>query len=519
VITSRQRPNAVLASPTGTGKTLAYLLPMLTVTERGNNVSGGGSNVRIMIVTPTVELAYQIQTVVDRLWPPPPLSNLARSSLSSSETTGPSSLYVVGTNQDMELTTKEIYSQGPSLVAGTPKAINGLISYCTKMEREEKMEDLLSAGAGGWGYNGRSRGSRGKKKDGIFSNLQIVVLDEADRLLKTEKTARLRLQRSRDRDASLEKRRRPSFPSSSSSVDSSQTHELLNSITRTNPNLTLSLSQQTSFSTATTTLQLICVSATVGRTLRRQIMDITEAPNIDGAATLVCGEGDGRLVVGKKKNKKKKKVGDDEDGEEEDEYDEEEEEIQRRRSLLPGEEWLQHAYALHDDDDESGNLGGMEEDCIRQTIWKTMEKLPPAPCLIFPGKDGVTKVCDFLSSPVGGDDSDGDGGGCGLENIRTLRGKYVAPTTTAEDDNGEELSSSSSSTTTTTTTSYSSWKTTPVYVIGERFARGLDLPDIQYVLISTPPTSGALYAHLAGRTGRKKSGGGGEGGGWGGERP
>ena len=52
------------------------------------------------------------------------------------------------------------------------------------------------------------------------------------------------------------------------------------------------------------------------------------------------------------------------------------------------------------------------------------------------------------------------------------------------------------------TTESRAWESVPVYIIGERFARGLDLPDVEYVFILTLPSSAAGYTHMAGRTGR-----------------
>ena len=51
--------NVVVASPTGSGKTLAYLLPLIANTKRDDFG-------RILIVTPTQDLASQIQRVVDQ---------------------------------------------------------------------------------------------------------------------------------------------------------------------------------------------------------------------------------------------------------------------------------------------------------------------------------------------------------------------------------------------------------------------------------------------------------------------
>ena len=47
-----------------------------------------------------------------------------------------------------------------------------------------------------------------------------------------------------------------------------------------------------------------------------------------------------------------------------------------------------------------------------------------------------------------------------------------------------------------------SWEKTPIFVVGEKFGRGLDIPNVKYVILAAPPTSPAAYAHLAGRTGR-----------------
>ena len=50
--------NTVLLSPTGTGKTLAFLLPTI------NNLSAKCENVQLLILVPSRELAIQIEQVV-----------------------------------------------------------------------------------------------------------------------------------------------------------------------------------------------------------------------------------------------------------------------------------------------------------------------------------------------------------------------------------------------------------------------------------------------------------------------
>jgi len=414
----------VIASPTGTGKTLAYLLPILSVTERrgGSKTSsgrGGGSSV--LIVTPTVELAVQIQAVVDKLWLP-------------SSPTSSSALYVIGANDDPATTLQSIEDQKPPLLAGTPKSLNGLLSYCRK-------------DPGTWAGG-----------DGLFSNLKIVVLDEADRLLQTERSARL-IQQQQIRASS------GTINNNNSIINNkpSPTHELLTTLTR-NHNLSLSNSSPSHV----TTLQLICASATVGRTLRRQIMDLTNAASMDKAATLVCGEGDGR--VGKMEDV-------------------------RRRSVGPS--CLKHCYRVWDGG--SGNGGGKKgdgKDDRMHALWDTLRGLPPAPCLIFPGKFGVSNVCEFLSSSEGS-------GERGLRNVRTLRGKYT-PSNGDKGDDDDGIATTMAEEFTSSSSLPLSWSTTPIYIVEERFARGLDIPNLHYVLLSTPPTSGALYTHLAGRTGRAR---------------
>jgi len=50
--------------------------------------------------------------------------------------------------------------------------------------------------------------------------------------------------------------------------------------------------------------QIICTSATIGRTMQRQLMQILDAPSADAAATLVTGDTDARV---KSKNAERRK--------------------------------------------------------------------------------------------------------------------------------------------------------------------------------------------------------------------
>ena len=56
--TARKAKNVILLSPTGTGKTLAYLLPLI---ERLKQAIAG---VQALIILPSRELALQIETVL-----------------------------------------------------------------------------------------------------------------------------------------------------------------------------------------------------------------------------------------------------------------------------------------------------------------------------------------------------------------------------------------------------------------------------------------------------------------------
>jgi superfamily II DNA/RNA helicase len=58
------RENLIFTSPTGTGKTLAYLLPVL---QKLNERQGAGGGIEALILAPTHELCSQIKTEIDLL--------------------------------------------------------------------------------------------------------------------------------------------------------------------------------------------------------------------------------------------------------------------------------------------------------------------------------------------------------------------------------------------------------------------------------------------------------------------
>lgn len=367
--TQKMRPNTIIASPTGTGKTLAYLLPLLAVLQQKKPYS-------LLIVTPTVELAVQIQKQIDNLW-----------SLGSD---GMSSCQVVQSQKE-----EPIFLGRAPILVGTPRSLRQLLTE-TKAKNYRLFAELQG-------------------------NLKTIVLDEADRLLRTEGAARDTAQSAAGASIKEQIRRKHQKKKQTASP----TELLLREFK------TLHYSYS-----AVNRVQLICASATVGRTLRRQIMALTNAPSMDKAAVLVTA--DGRTTK---------------------------DAARRKASLLP--DTIQHYYVY-----STGQTSKGETVDTVDLMWDTMKRLPPAPILLFPGKTGVMPIVEGLQSKYG------------LKDVRTLREN------TAKDG-------------ITTTTTAKKWKDTTIYVVGEKFGRGLDLEgSVSYVLLSSPPSSPAAYLHLAGRTGR-----------------
>jgi superfamily II DNA/RNA helicase len=374
-ITSKK--NVVVAAQTGSGKTLAYLLPLLCRTSR----SSFGS---VMIVTPTTELAVQIQSVVDSLWPP---SNIESSS----------SVHIVQSDKTEQvdlnwfITEMMLDNKSAPIIAGTPAALSKWLELCIKK-------------------------GQGKK---ILQNLETVVLDEADRLLQTEMLSRIEHGK-RNGVVNPQNRRRLQ--------KKSDTINLLDTITSQGRSL---------FAGSRQRVQLVCASATVGRTLRRQIMELTDASSVDSASELVCADD----RVGKDAGR-------------------------RKRSLLPT--TIRHTFVVQE------NTDGCEGPALVKSMWEVMNKLPPGPTIIFPGSTGVKVMAETLTTDFG------------LQCIKTLQ------------DDMQEANDLL-----TDAITYEGWKDTPIFLIGERFGRGLDIPNVQYVcLAGGAPNSPAAYAHLSGRTGR-----------------
>ena len=428
-----KRINAIIASPTGTGKTLAYLLPLLSTSPGGQFGEGTGG---VLIVTPTIELACQIQREVNVLWPPDEKKGGRSALFVVGDFSDDVSKYSNGNDDSQELSPGRMILRSMDnspIIAGTPKLLRMLYKEAERIDRFGKFDTTV--------LDKELETSRA-----LLTNMRAIVLDEADRLLRTEAAAREAAERKERKIAQqfAEQSDRDAWTSKKRLVIARETQTEL--LLRDLPIRSLE------------DVQIICASATVGRTMRRQLMQLLDAPSTDAAATLITGEDDARV---KSKDSEK-----------------------RRSVLLP--EKLQHSYRVVDmisTEDVSEDLPELsiaeqnEEQTIRATVkslWDTMSSLEAKPLLIFPGKIGVERIQQEII-------------GMGLEDVRTLRN--LDGLTPDYPQNSKVMQTSN-------------WRSIPIYIIGERFARGLDLPNVEYVAILSPPSSAAGYTHMAGRTGR-----------------
>ncbi|KAL7537599.1 hypothetical protein ACHAWF_005836 [Thalassiosira exigua] len=450
---STKRANAIIASPTGTGKTLAYLLPILCTSPGGQSGEGTGG---VLIVTPTIELACQIQREVNMLWPPSEGNDSScfvvgadDVSYEDGETRDDSGLFEDITPGRLSLRS---IKRAP-LIAGTPKMLRMLYREASRVVAETCDGPSIS------------EEERITSKE-LISNLRTIVLDEADRLLRTEAVARESIERKKRKiaqrkAAEAEEVARDSYIPAPPALKKKK----LVIARQTQAELLLRDLPIASLND----VQIICASATIGRTMRRQLMQILDAPSADAAATLVTGDSDERV-----KSK----------------------DAERRKSvLLP--ERLQHAFRVVDgegliqkenpsqefpDSTLAERNEEMRSKATIETLLETMSSVEAKPIIIFPGRIGVDHVQKELVA-------------LGLNDIRTLRnldGKSPEEVI-HNDDSAADITDGQA---------VDNWKSTPIYVIGERFARGLDLPDVEYVFMLSPPSSAAGYAHMAGRTGR-----------------
>lgn len=385
--------NAVIASATGTGKSLSYLIPLLSR-------FGIQTPAIVFIITPTVELALQLQRELD--------DRLGYSEGRSQ----PTAMQVIGGPSDRDGSDEDVMllssiGNAPFL-AGTPKTFRQLLAEAKRSTNNKQLSQIAQT---------------------ILCNPKCIVLDEADRLLQTEQVAR---------DAATKKQEQfksTRFGTSRRGLTPSQT-ELLFRELLPNPGR-----------------QVVCASATVGRTLRKQIMTLVGAPSVEKASVLVTAD-----------DRTKKDA------------------ALRRASWVPS--GISHLYRLippdesdmkrnSDDNDEAGH------EVTINALWGTMQQLQPKTALVFPGRAGVVRVKEMLQDR-------------GLKDVRTLRDDKA---TIQNTDTNETMIPN-------TDITHNGWVGTTIHIVGEKFARGLDLPGVDYVFMVAPPSSAAGYAHLAGRTGR-----------------
>ncbi len=388
--------NLILASATGSGKSLAYLLPLLTT--RGDAQRG-----RVWIVTPTTELALQLQRVVANLL------NDQDGSPTVQVLSG-----ITGSDDEEMPILSTLVDSTSYILAGTSRTFQQLI--------DEIDQPIIV-----------NKSLRQTAKDAM-KNLEFLVFDEADRLFQTEAVARAFQERrlyvnnnaAKDSAPSSKKtqprpQRPPSTPLALKLLETISTRR------RFNQRSQYTIASESSQSQ----LRIICASATIGRTLRRQLMEALNTSSMEKAATLITAD------VRTKKDANA-----------------------RRTSLLPL--TLNHAYTIV----------SCEEDVPQEfmvNVIKTLQtKLTPAPALIFPGRTGVSLVQSEL---VAG----------GFQHVYGIEDIGDMPTSQK---------------------GYSDWTSTPIYVVSEKLGRGLDLPQLGYVLLLQVPSSAAGYTHLAGRTGR-----------------
>ena len=424
------KKNVIIAAPTGSGKSLAFLLPLLTA---GTNEKLPGM---VWIVTPTNELARQLQGVVLQLM----ATNSAKKDSSVEEVLTlchvlemPATADDNASDEDEpgeKISIVSTIGQAPLLV-GTPKLF---LQLSKELRRDITPEDPLQ-----------------QRCSELRDNLHTIVLDEADRLLQTEAVARqehfrkeLKEQSSpveskQNKKANAQKLRR---------LDPTPTELLLQRLLGTRNQASIPNNSYTSTyqrqQRQPQPLRVICASATVGRTLRRQVMNLVGASSMDQAAVLVTDH------IRTKKDA-----------------------VARKANLLP--ETLTHKYYLQDRSQgkDSGATTVLDE------LSNMIASLPPAPMLIFPGRTGLRTLQQHLR-----DNSE-------ISNVRGLEDIQLLSST-----------SSPSMKTDDTQACSSSWSETPIYVVSEKLGRGLDIPDIRYVVLMQVPSSAAGYTHLAGRTGR-----------------
>jgi hypothetical protein len=240
--------NTILHSPTGSGKTLSFLLPLIARmrASAAADPSGLPRPRQSLVLVPSRELALQIvaeaanlagadvahlivggtQTVQDQL-------ALLRS------TTAP--LIVASPDRLVKLLEAASQAEGPGVVLQPRAAQEAMASLANSKQAG------VATSSGGQAQESEKEGERGGEREGdVLGNLEVVVLDEVDRMLDSLSkyaTARDRERRARHPKKAL----------------------LLLEIIAAHHNA------------RATPLQLVACSATVGRPMRRDLAKIDNA--------------------------------------------------------------------------------------------------------------------------------------------------------------------------------------------------------------------------------------------------
>jgi len=275
------------------------------------------------------------------------------------------------------------------------------------------------------------RGKGCQEAHDLKERLQVVVLDEADKLLDSASLFQANIKKKSLLENQYEKR-----------LTKRQRQKVKQMVRETDTETMF----RTEFPKPLSSCQFICTSASVGRTLRRQLQGLLDATSIESAATLISST---QLAS------------------------------QRRKSLMPAS--LEHKYMFVDKGPDAGDSLERLAEIHAEVMRSAMDKLPPKPAIIFCGKEGADRLLVALHAN-------------GMTGAQRLREAYdddeMEHDLEEHEDPSDDLSDKPS------------WDTIPLLVGSEAYGRGLDL-DVDYVFMANPPSSSGRYMHMAGRTGRR----------------
>lgn len=396
-----KRKSVVISSPTGSGNTLAFLLPILSITSRKKPQ-------HVLIILASQELTRQVKGVIDSLWVPKD---------------GESAVHILGESRALERPRfrEELLSLGNApILLGTPRDVRELMSQ-TQQAMWDRRAGCEAAHA-------------------LTKSLQVVVLDEADKLLDSVSLVQ-----------SNRKYREMVDNQYENTLTKKQRKKIKGMIRLTETEMMF----REDFPKALSECQFVCTSASVGRTLRRQLQGLLDATSIEKAATLIS-------------------------------FSQMQAKQQRRASLMPRS--LDHQYMFVDKGIRQGDpdytLDRLAE--IHATLIRSaMDKLQPKPAIVFCGPEGSDRLLDALRAN-------------GVTGARRLRDAH--DDSESQEEMGEEMQEEMDEH--KNPSDEVSWDTVPVHVGSERYGRGIDL-DVDYVIMAQPPVSSGKYMHMAGRTGRR----------------